>query len=102
MDLDSKTLARIRSRRYIRIPAAKMTPSDLASVVGYAKVTFLFAKGAEIGRAAIWNEPDVSECYYQKALHRLRPIRGYNVQLMLNVLRRSSIHWFSDQLRHAN
>ncbi len=47
----------------------------------------LVCEGGEIGRAAVWRQPMV-ECYYQKALHRLRPIRGYNVQLMLNMLQR--------------
>ncbi|MDE2156189.1 MAG: restriction endonuclease subunit S [Xanthomonadaceae bacterium] len=47
----------------------------------------LVCEGGEVGRAAIWNQP-IDECYYQKVLHRLRPIRGYNPQLMLNQLRR--------------
>ncbi|MHB1058561.1 MAG: restriction endonuclease subunit S [Rhodanobacter sp.] len=45
----------------------------------------LVCEGGEVGRAAIWNQP-MGECYYQKALHRLRPIRGYSTQLMLNQL----------------
>ncbi len=32
----------------------------------------LVCEGGEPGRAAIWNG-EISECYYQKALHRLRP-----------------------------
>lgn len=32
----------------------------------------LICEGREIGRAAIWNS-QIEECYYQKALHRLRP-----------------------------
>ena len=47
----------------------------------------LVCEGGEIGRAAVWQQP-IEECYYQKALHRLRPLRGYNVQLMLNILQR--------------
>jgi type I restriction enzyme, S subunit len=42
----------------------------------------LVCEGGEIGRAAIWND-QIEECYYQKTLHRLRPIYGYNVYLML-------------------
>ncbi len=34
----------------------------------------LVCEGGEIGRCAIWT--DVSECFYQKALHRLRPINS--------------------------
>ena len=45
----------------------------------------LVCEGGEIGRAAIWDEP-IRECYYQKALHRLRPTRGYDVYLMMSVL----------------
>ncbi len=37
-----------------------LTPGDL-----------LVCEGGEVGRAAIWHG-DVDECYYQKALHRLR------------------------------
>lgn len=32
----------------------------------------LVCEGGEVGRAAIWNG-EISECYYQKALHRVRP-----------------------------
>ncbi|NLE93542.1 MAG: restriction endonuclease subunit S [Chloroflexi bacterium] len=33
----------------------------------------LVCEGGEVGRAAIWNN-DITEMYYQNALHRLRPI----------------------------
>ena len=45
----------------------------------------LVCEGGEIGRAAIWEEP-IRECYYQKALHRLRSIRGYDSYLMMSLL----------------
>ena len=45
----------------------------------------LVCEGGEIGRAAIWDEP-IRECYYQKALHRLHPTRGYDVYLMMSLL----------------
>lgn len=32
----------------------------------------LVCEGGEVGRAAIWDDA-IEECYYQKALHRLRP-----------------------------
>jgi type I restriction enzyme S subunit len=35
----------------------------------------LICEGGEVGRTAIWRG-QVSECYYQKALHRLRPRDG--------------------------
>lgn len=46
----------------------------------------LVCEGGEVGRAAIWNAP-LSECYFQKALHRLRPSKGFNTRLMLSYLR---------------
>lgn len=45
----------------------------------------LVCEGGEVGRSAIWREP-IDECYYQKALHRLRPKRGFNVVLAQNIL----------------
>jgi len=36
------------------------------------KGDLLVCEGGEVGRAAIWNN-SIEECYYQKALHRLRP-----------------------------
>lgn len=36
------------------------------------KGDLLVCEGGEVGRAAIWNG-EIDECYYQKALHRLRP-----------------------------
>lgn len=46
----------------------------------------LVCEGGEVGRAAIW-EDQTEECYYQKALHRLRPTKGYRSRLMLELLR---------------
>ena len=46
----------------------------------------LVCEGGEIGRAAIWHEP-IRECYYQKALHRLRPTGRYDVYLMMSLLK---------------
>jgi len=46
----------------------------------------LVCEGGEVGRAATWEEP-IEECYFQKALHRLRPIRGFNSRLMAALLR---------------
>ena len=45
----------------------------------------LVCEGGEIGRAAIWDAP-IPECYYQKAIHRLRAIRGYSAYLMMSLL----------------
>lgn len=64
----------------------RMTPTDLLRF-RLRDGDLLVCEGGEIGRAAIWRQP-IQECYFQKALHRLRPIRGYNVSLMLNILQR--------------
>ncbi len=49
----------------------------------------LVCEGGEVGRAAIWDAP-LEECYFQKALHRLRPLRGFEGRLLVAVLRRWS------------
>jgi len=46
----------------------------------------LVCEGGEVGRAAIWRD-QLPECYYQKALHRLRPRSGYSPELMAAYLR---------------
>lgn len=42
----------------------------------------LVCEGGEVGRAAIWRG-ELEECYYQKALHRLRPYRHSDVPRFL-------------------
>tara|TARA_R110002049_G_scaffold173750_2_gene340666 strand:- start:22563 stop:23882 length:1320 start_codon:yes stop_codon:yes gene_type:complete len=63
-----------------------MTQGDLKKF-RLKKGDILVCEGGEVGRAAIWNSP-LSECYYQKALHRLRPLKGFNSKLMVAILRR--------------
>jgi type I restriction enzyme, S subunit len=50
----------------------------------------LVCEGGEVGRAAIWHG-ELPECYYQKALHRLRATRGYSHALMASVLQRFAL-----------
>ena len=45
----------------------------------------LVCEGGEVGRSAIWDAP-IPECYYQKALHRLRTRDGYEPKLMMAFL----------------
>ncbi|MCC4587103.1 restriction endonuclease subunit S [Xanthomonas melonis] len=45
----------------------------------------LVCEGGEVGRSAIWRG-QLEECYYQKALHRLRTKRGYSHEFMAAVL----------------
>lgn len=61
----------------------------------------LVCEGGEIGRAAIWEEP-IRECYFQKALHRLRPTRGYDSYLMMSLLKLWASTGFLTNLRHSN
>ena len=64
MDFDNREMAKFQLR-----------PGDL-----------LVCEGGEVGRAAIWKGQMV-ECYYQKALHRLRPLDGNCVSgFMLAIL----------------
>lgn len=46
----------------------------------------LVCEGGEVGRTAIWRG-EIQECYYQKALHRLRPLTGYSPEIMLQFMR---------------
>ena len=56
----------------------------------------LVCEGGEVGRSAVWHSP-IDECYYQKALHRLRPRRGFDPKLMAELL-----HLWSAQGSFAN
>lgn len=61
-----------------------LTPSDIQRYrlrVG----DLLVCEGGEVGRSAIWND-EIQDCYFQKALHRLRPRDGYDARLMLAFL----------------
>lgn len=55
----------------------RLTPRDLQRF-RLRPGDLLVCEGGEVGRAAIWNG-SIEECYYQKAVHRLRPIGTYNV-----------------------
>jgi type I restriction enzyme S subunit len=46
----------------------------------------LVCEGGEVGRAAIWNG-EVAECYFQKAIHRVRPRRGADGRFLMYCLR---------------
>ena len=66
------------------IATVPMTPSDLQRF-RLRRGDLLVCEGGEIGRAALWEEP-LSECYYQKALHRLRPKGDFDPHLMMALL----------------
>jgi type I restriction enzyme S subunit len=46
----------------------------------------LVCEGGEVGRAAMWRG-DLSACYYQKALHRVRARQPANTRFLMYVLR---------------
>lgn len=79
-----------RSVQWDRIDASDLAtvPMTRADMERFRlrKGDLLVCEGGEVGRAAIWDAP-IEECYYQKALHRLRPIRGYNTRFMAALLR---------------
>jgi len=62
----------------------RMTPPELERY-RLLKGDLLVCEGGEVGRAAIWNAP-LDECYYQKALHRLRSRRGMSAHFMAATL----------------
>jgi len=70
------------------LPTVPMSRSDIERF-RLRKGDLLVCEGGEVGRAAIWEAP-IEECYYQKALHRLRPLRSFNSYVMAAFLRRWS------------
>jgi len=42
------------------------------------KWDILVCEGGEVGRTAVWNN-EMEECYFQKAIHRLRPIDHHRI-----------------------
>lgn len=66
------------------LPTVPMSRTDIERF-RLRKGDLLVCEGGEVGRAAIWDAP-LEECYYQKALHRLRPLRGFDPRLMVALL----------------
>lgn len=58
-----------------------LTPTDLQKY-RLRSGDLLVCEGGEVGRSAIWRD-ELPECYYQKALHRLRSINGFDPYLMM-------------------
>ena len=56
----------------------------------------LVCEGGEVGRAALWLD-QLDECYFQKALHRLRSKGRFSSELLLHLLQHFSV---SGQLRN--
>lgn len=60
---------------------------DAADRLRYAlrRGDLLVCEGGEVGRAAIWRD-ELAECYYQKALHRVRPWRADSTRFLMYAL----------------
>ncbi|QIA00919.1 restriction endonuclease subunit S [Pseudomonas fluorescens] len=70
----------------------KLAPSDLQRF-RLRHGDLLVCEGGEVGRSAIWRQ-SLDECYYQKALHRLRSKKGFNITFMQNILYKYSSEGF--------
>ena len=46
----------------------------------------LVCEGGEVGRSCVW-QGEISDCFYQKAVHRLRPKERYNAKLFPKFMR---------------
>ncbi|KLI09277.1 hypothetical protein ABW05_31270 [Mycolicibacterium senegalense] len=78
-----------------------MTPSDIHRYRLQAG-DLLVCEGGEVGRAAVWRN-ELSECYFQKALHRLRPRNGYDIRVMQALLELwSSVGSFADYVTQTS
>lgn len=66
------------------LPTVPMSRSDLDKF-RLREGDLLVCEGGEVGRAAIWGAP-LEECYFQKALHRLRPLHEFDARLMVGIL----------------
>jgi type I restriction enzyme, S subunit len=51
----------------------------------------LVCEGGEVGRAAVW-KGEVTECYFQKAIHRVRPRDAANSRYLMYCLRAAARH----------
>ncbi len=51
----------------------------------------LACEGGEVGRAAVW-QGEVAECYFQKAIHRVRPRSTANSRYLMYCLRAAARH----------
>ena len=59
------------------LPEMDFTPADRERF-SLRRGDLLVCEGGEVGRAAIWSG-ELAECYYQKAIHRLRPLGQHDL-----------------------
>lgn len=76
------------------LPTMHFSRSERAKF-GLQPGDLLVCEGGEVGRTALWYG-EISNCYYQKAVHRLRPLSGYRPELMLRMMRYGAMNgWFA-------
>ena len=51
----------------------------------------LVCEGGEVGRCAVWQD-EMENCYFQKAIHRVRPRAGANSRYLMYCLRAAAKH----------
>ncbi|MGO8929684.1 MAG: restriction endonuclease subunit S [Limisphaerales bacterium] len=105
--LDAKQQTGVHRRPYLRNLNVQWARFDLSSVLEMdfppeqrdefllRKGDLLICEGGEVGRSAIW-DGQVPECYFQKALHRVRPhadkcVAEYVVYLLWALARRGGL-----------
>lgn len=67
------------------LPEMRFTESDRTKF-DLRKGDLLVCEGGEVGRTAIWND-ELEDCYYQKAIHRLRPKADVEPRFVLHYMR---------------
>lgn len=88
----------------IDVSAAGIVPLTRSDLKRYRlrEGDLLVCEGGEVGRGAIWRN-QLPECYFQKALHRLRPKKGYDARVMQALLQYwSTIGAFSDYVTQTS
>ena len=116
--LDARQQTGEHRRPYLRNANVYWDRLDLSNVLGMdfdesdrdefrlQKGDLLVCEGGEVGRCAIWND-ELHECYFQKALHRVRPIQGiaapeYVLYLLWALAKRGGLHEASSKVTFAH
>lgn len=116
--LDAKQQTGEYSRPYLRNANVQWNRFDLKEVFEMdfdqkdrrefrlKKGDLLVCEGGEVGRCAIWND-ELAECYFQKALHRVRPKQGestseYLLFLLQSLALRGGLRESTSQLTIAH
>lgn len=112
--LDAKKQTGLNKRKYLRNTNVQWGRFDLNQVsemdfdesdreeFRLKKGDLLVCEGGEVGRSAIWNE-ELHECYFQKALHRIRvnPSKIHS-EYLLHLLWYFSEHNAFDKIVHSS